>query len=64
MVVRVCDVKVVMGRIRHCVGGDGVRVVVCCDGGRWREEGKKGSVDGGEGEGGDDGGNIEVVPGF
>ena len=60
-----CDVKVVTGRIRHCVGGDGVRVVVCRDGGRWREEGRKGSADGGgEGEGGGDGGNIEVVLGF
>jgi hypothetical protein len=68
--VRVCAVMAVMGRIRQCVGGDGgeavrcVRVVVYCDGERWRE-GKKGSVDGeGEGEGDGDGGNIEVAPGF
>ena len=65
--------KVVVGRIRHHVGGDdgevvkGVkrrtRVVACCDGGDGRKmrEGKEGSADG-EGEGGE--GNIVVAPGF
>ena len=70
--VRVCDVKVVMGRIRHHVGGDGgeaargVRrrkgAVAYCDGGDAREEGKQESV-GGEDAGVGDG-NIEAAPGL
>ena len=67
-----CDVKVVVERIHHRVGGDdgevvrGVkrrtRVVAYCDGGdgrRMRREGKEESADG-EGEEG----NIVVAPGF
>ena len=65
--------KVVVGRIRHRVGGDDgevvkgmkkrTRVVACCDDGDGRRmrEGKEGSADG-EGEGGE--GNTVVAPGF
>lgn len=72
VVVRVCDVKEVMGRTRHHVGGDdgeavrGVkrrkRVVVCGDG-KLREEGKEGSERGERGGGSGDG-NTVVAPGF